>query len=168
MACECASMYYTQYDDGSIEYDKDSLFDILNDTASEGQSFCSTDGDNWNDFYWFCHEYGGDWCDLTADDEEYYQEELGKIPTYNGYEIINTKVCLKAFTQPADAVMFSETERQLAESTEISLSSFSSDSIYYCVDPSWESIRSNMSQFCCFYKASQQTMFQSRRHSALA
>ncbi len=134
MACEGASMYYTEYEDGSVEYDKDSLFDILNDTAVEGQSFCSTDGDNWNDFYWFCHEYGGNWCDLTAEDEEYYQEEFGKLPIYNGYEIINTNVCLKAFTQPADAVIFSETYPQLADGTEIALSSFSGDSIYYSVN----------------------------------
>ena len=134
MACEGASMYYTEYDDGSVAYDKDSLFDILNDTAVEGQSFCSTDGDNWNDFYWFCHEYGGNWCDLSAYDEAYYREQFGKIPTYDGYEIINTNICLKAFTQPADAVIFSETDTLLTDGTEIFLSSISGNSVYYSVN----------------------------------
>ncbi len=134
IACESTWYSTTYYEDGTEERYEDDLWEQIAGSAAPGRSFCSTDGIVWDDMYTFGIEtdfYEYEWMPGEKED---YRNEFGPIPLRYESENVHTTICLKAFTQPADAVFFSETSPYLAEGTLISLSARGNKEIYYQLD----------------------------------
>ena len=136
IACESSWYSTTYYDDGSEESYTDTLWDIIAMNAVPGRSFCSTDGTVWDDMFEFGHEVTSDDYEWTESEKNEYREEYGPVPTRFESETFHTTICLKAFTQPADAVFFSENSPYLAEGSLITLTARGGEDIYYQLDGS--------------------------------
>lgn len=134
IACEGTHSSVTTYSDGSVESYKGTTYDRIADTRKAGQSYCSLDGKTWLDMYDFGYATEESPYELTEDDIEWYMQEMGCYPVSFTYEDINTNVCLKAFTQPADRVIFSHPDGQLLPGTEIILSSRTDGAIRYSIN----------------------------------
>ncbi len=134
LACTGTNCGTICYNDGSEEITKDVLFDLLSDTRKSGQSFCSLDGNTWDDLYDVGYSFEESEYELGQDDIDWYLNDMGKYPTKFRYEGINANICLKSFTQPANKVIFSEEDDEIPIGTEISLSSRIDGDIYYCVN----------------------------------
>ncbi len=134
LACEGAYRSVTQYDDGSEEVYQGDLFDLINNSRMPGQSFCSLDGNQWEDMYKVGYTNNEEFYELTQDDIDWYLNEMGKYPVSFSYVDVNTNICLKAFTQPADKILFSHPDGQLLPGTEITLSSRIGGEIRYCIN----------------------------------
>lgn len=136
IACESAWYSTTIYEDGTEEGYTDPLWDIIALNAVPGQSFCSTDGDEWEDMFTFGQEHVREEYEWTEEDREYYLETDGRVPEAYECETYHATICLKAFTQPAEAVFFSETDPYLTEGTSIALSARNGEAIYYMINGS--------------------------------
>lgn len=130
----------TVYDDGFEEYFEAELYERLKDTRERGQSFVSVDGVAWEDLYDVGYTCEEEFYTLTPEDEEWYREEMGRCPVSFTYEDINLNVCIKAFTQPANKVFFSETNTSILSGTEIELSSYLNEDIYYAINDGEEQL----------------------------
>ncbi len=134
LACEGAYRSVTTYNDGSEEIYQNDQYDRIGNTRTQGQSFCSADGSIWTDLYEAGYTYEETTYENTPEEMEWYLEEWGKYPVTYFYEDINTNVCLKAFTQPADKVIFSEESGGIPIGTEITLSSRGGEEIWYSMN----------------------------------
>ncbi len=134
LACTGTNQSTICYNDGSKEISTDALYKLLSEKRYSGQSFCSLDGSSWNDLYDVGYNLNESEYELEQEDIDWYLDYEGKYPKTFIYEEINTNICLKAFTQPADKVIFSEEDTQIPIGTEISLSSRIGGDIYYCVN----------------------------------
>lgn len=134
IACESSQYSTTYYEDGTEEVNADPLWDNIARTALPGESFCSTDGKEWDDLFTFGQEHQEFDYEWTEAEKKEYRENWGVIPLRNETEYHHTNVCLKAFTQPADAVLFSETSPCLAKDETLMLSTNSGKKIYYSLN----------------------------------
>lgn len=131
LACDGGWMTTTVFDDGSAESEMSDIWMRVMGNACEGQSFASLDGDNWSDMFVNGRERSDGDVELTQDDIDYYLKEYGKLPVSMSFETVYPTICLKAFTQTADMVQFSENAPYLPAGTEITLTSKSGKPIYY-------------------------------------
>lgn len=131
LACEGAYRSTTfNNDDTTDVYEADTYRRII-ENRQEGQSFVSLDGSTWEDLYIAGYEFDNGEYELAQEDIDWYLENYGNYPISYASENIHTNVCLKAFTQPADKVIFSEDSGRVPLGTEITLSSRGDDPIWY-------------------------------------
>ena len=117
IACEAASRYTTEHPDGTVTVQESILTpDMIESSFAEGQSFFSTNGDQWHDIY----------KELPVD----VTYALTDGSTMNTYVRLGN-ICLRGLTQPYGMVMFSKDSGQYPEGTEIRLSCPGAQAIYY-------------------------------------
>ncbi len=134
LACEGTYQYITTYNDGSMENTLDPFYHLVNTDITEGESFCSADGESWNDlmyYGYYAEEYDPQ---LTDEDIELYLSDIGRYPVWYMDEMICTNLCIKAFTQSVNRVMFSEEYERVTPGCEIILESWVEDELYYSVN----------------------------------
>ncbi len=140
LACEGAESYSTLYNDGTEEVYADSWYNRVMEGRAAGQSFSSLDGELWEDMYDTGYYYGVEPIEFAEEDINMYLEDMGKYPLQYETEAVCTNICLKAFTENADKVIFSEKSGQIPAGTEISLSSRTGEDIYYTVNSGEETL----------------------------
>lgn len=121
IACEGYIDYEIFYKDGSSKYVSDEMKNYILNDFEKGQSFISSDGINWNDNY----ENGTYEYEIKHNDSE--------TEKYVYYEVI-TNNSIKSFTEPVDAVTFSEYTDELPLGTNIKLESASDKEIKYSIN----------------------------------
>ncbi len=135
LACEGAYRSVTYNNDGTEDLYEGEIYSRIMKDRQRGQSFVSPDGVNWEDLYDAGYEYDSfEYADLSQEEIDWYLETFGNYPLSYESENVHTNVCLKAFTQPADKVIFSETNGRVPLGTEISLSSWTDGPIWYRID----------------------------------
>lgn len=118
--CEAYTHFVTEYPDGTVD-DRESLLseDALVQTLHPGESFYSADGRKWHDVY-----------DEEVIDETYTDAD-GTVQTMYGRM---GHVCIRALTQQIGYVVCSETQEEIPQGTEISLSCPGAQEIWYSTD----------------------------------
>lgn len=125
IACEAAFTCTTRYPDGTEETMDGYLttVEMIQRDFAAGESFYyDTINRRWCDFY-----------DETVTDTTSYKDENGEEVEVESFTMLGN-VCLKALTQNAGVVLFSEYADTLPSGTEITLSSPDGGDIYYSLD----------------------------------
>lgn len=136
LACEGAHRSVTYNSDGSEDVYEDELYTRIIKDRQEGQSFVSRDGMNWEDLYTAGYEYDNYEYEWTQEEIDGYLETYDNYPVRYESETISSNICLKAFTQPADKVRFTEESGRVLPGTNIYLSSWIDGPIWYSIDGS--------------------------------
>lgn len=134
IACQGVETYSTTYEDGTVEEVVSDMDDRILEGFGANQSFISADGEFWKDNYIYAiYENGGE---MTYTDEEAaeYRENFGALPVEYYYKERITNNCIRAFTQPADTVVFSEYADSLPLNAEITLTSPEGKDIMYSIN----------------------------------
>lgn len=134
IACEGSYSSVMTYNDGTVEDFHGSIYNRIIDNRAPGQSFCSEDGENWLDLYEAGFETEASDLSNSQEDIDWYLENWGRYPVRTEFTSVDASVCLKAFTQSADRVMFSQQEGQLAAGSEIALSNRTGEPILYSIN----------------------------------
>ncbi len=131
--CESYLRYTTTYSDGSTEVDESMVKEeMIDQNFHAGESFYSTDGKNWNDFY----------------DEEVYREsyeiivDVDETATTDIYARMGN-ACIRGLTQSPGKVVFSDYAEAVPSGTQITLSCPGADAIYYSVNGGEEQLFSD-------------------------
>ncbi len=135
LACEGAYRSVTYNNDGTEDLYEGEIYSRIMKDRQRGQSFVSPDGVNWEDLYDAGYEIDRiEYDDITQEEIDWYLEIFGNYPLSYESENVHTNVCLKAFTQPADKVRFSEESGRVLPGTNIHLSSRTGGPIWYSID----------------------------------
>lgn len=137
LACEGAYRSVTYNNDGTEDIYEGEIYSRIMKDHQRGQSFVSPDGMNWEDLYdvGYEHEYV-EYTDIRQEDIDWYLENYGNYAIAYESENVHTNICLKAFTQPADKVRFTEESGRVLPGTNIYLSSWIDGPIWYSIDGS--------------------------------
>ncbi|MGN0583950.1 MAG: chitobiase/beta-hexosaminidase C-terminal domain-containing protein, partial [Ruminococcus sp.] len=121
-------------EDGSVEEVVSDMDDRILEGFGENQSFISADGEFWKDNYIYAIYEISDVFEFTEEEAEMYRSEVGPLPVEYYYKERITNNCIRAFTQPADTVVFSEYGDSLPLNTEITLTSPEGKDIMYSIN----------------------------------
>ena len=123
-----------KYEDGTVEEVVSDMDNRILEGFGENQSFISADGVSWKDNYIYAiHEDEGEYT-YTDEEAEMYRNDIGPLPVEYSYKERITNNCIRAFTQPADTVVFSEYADSLPLNAEITLTSPEGKDIMYSVN----------------------------------
>lgn len=123
IVCEAYSRHVMEMPDGTVNSSETLLTEErLLESFGEGESYYFTSTHKWQDMY-----------DEDVIDDHYTVSSISGDVQVSSYARLGN-ICLRALTQKADAVVFSECAEAVPAGTEITLQCAGTDTIYYSVN----------------------------------